>query len=81
MNDHAAKLEEIFKDLMTEETVPVRSRTKVNCAHWDSLMQLSLISTIEQEFGVTITDDDAIDLNSFESALQIIGEKFAENKA
>ncbi|MBI2361784.1 MAG: acyl carrier protein [Elusimicrobia bacterium] len=66
---------------MTEETVPVRQRTKVNCLHWDSLMQLTLISAIEQEFGVSISNDDAVDLNSFEAALQILREKLAAQNA
>ena len=79
--DHAAKLETIFQDLMTEETVPARKRTKLNCAHWDSLMQLGLISAIEQEFGVSISDEDAIDLNSFDSALQIVSEKLTAQKS
>lgn len=81
MTDHASRLETIFADLMREETVPVRQRTKLNCAHWDSLMQLGLISAIEQEFGVTLTDEDAIDLNSFESAVQIVGEKLSAKNA
>lgn len=75
--EHEGKLESIFSDLMTGETVPVRERTKLNCAHWDSLMQLNLISAIEQEFGVTISDEDAVDMNSFESALGILNEKLA----
>lgn len=77
MPDRAEKLEAIFTDIMTEETLPARERTKVNCAHWDSLIQLGLISAIEQEFDVTISDQDALDLNSFESALAIVEEKLA----
>lgn len=78
--EHETKLETIFADLMTEETVPVRQRTKLNCAHWDSLMQLGLISAIEQEFGITVSDEDAVDLNSFDSAVLIVGEKVSAKK-
>ncbi len=77
MADTATNLEEIFLHFMADELVPVRQRTRVNCLGWDSLIQLSLISAVEEEFEVTITDDDAIDLNSFEATLQIVEEKTA----
>lgn len=81
MPDPAEKLEAIFLDLMIEETGPVRERTRANCVHWDSLMQLGLISAIEQEFGVTITDQDAVDMSSFEAAAAIVNEKLAARGA
>ena len=71
------KLEEIFSDLMIGEQTPVEQRTRVNCLSWDSLMQLNLITAIEQEFGISITDDDAVDMSSFSSTLHILEEKLA----
>lgn len=68
----------IFSDLMIRETVPVERRTKLNCIGWDSLMQLNLVLAIEQEFGVTLTDDEAVELNSFQAALEMIREKRAQ---
>jgi len=79
--EFADKLEALFNDLMTQETVPVRKRTKANCSHWDSLMQLGLVSAIEQEFGVSLTAADAIELSSFEAALEILAEKLGQEKA
>ena len=81
MPEFADKLEALFNDLMTQETVPVRKRTKANCSHWDSLMQLGLVSAIEQEFGVSLTAADAIELSSFEAALEILAEKLGQEKA
>jgi acyl carrier protein len=75
VEDAATKLEALFLDLMADEPVAVRQRTRVNCLSWDSLVQLSLVSALEEEFDITISDDDAIDLNSFEVALQILEEK------
>jgi len=71
----AAMLERMFDELMIGETVPVRERTKLMCLTWDSLMQLRLISAIEQEFQVTISDEEAVDLNSFTAALALVQEK------
>lgn len=75
MSQPESKLEQIFSELMVGETVPVCERTKVTCLTWDSLMQLNLISAIEQEFQITITDEEAIDLNSFSVALHLVREK------
>jgi acyl carrier protein len=71
----AQKLETIFSDLMPGEPLAPRQRTKTNCAAWDSLFQINLILSIEQEFGISITDEEAIDLNSFETALDIVQSK------
>jgi acyl carrier protein len=72
MQDAAERLETIFSDLMEQEVVPVVRRTKLNCASWDSMLHLHLIIAIEQEFGIRLTDEEVTDLNSFESALQVI---------
>ncbi len=79
MVELAARLERIFLELMVGEAVPVRERTKLACLTWDSLMQLNLISAIEQEFHMTLSDEEAIDLNSFAAALATIREKLEAN--
>ncbi len=80
MADVAGTLEQIFSELMVGETVPVRERTKLLCLTWDSLMQLNLVSAIEQEFHVTFSDEEVIDLKSFASARQMVEEKLLANK-
>lgn len=80
MSEVATTLEQIFTDLMVGETVPVRERTRLSCLTWDSLMQLTLLSAIEQECHVTISDEEAIDLTSFTAALQIVQEKLLINR-
>jgi len=74
-SDVSTRLERIFAEVMVGEIVPVRERTKLSCLTWDSMMQLTLISAMEQEFQVTLTDDEAIELNSFTVALAILEEK------
>jgi acyl carrier protein len=75
--DVADKLEMIIAGLVSSDRVPVRRRTRLNSPSWDSLFQLTLVVAIEQEFGVTLTDTDVLDLNSFTSALHILEEKLA----
>lgn len=75
MSNVTDKLELIFSDLIVDARVPVRKRTRLNCASWDSMAQLNLILALEQEFHITVSDEDAMDLNSYDAALQLIEEK------
>ena len=75
MSDVASRVEEIISDLMSEDVLPVRKRTWINCSQWDSLFQLNLITSIEQEFHLHITDEEAADLTSFETAVGLVEEK------
>lgn len=42
-------------------------------------MQLNLVLAIEQEFGVTLTDDEAVELNSFQVALETVTDKLSRD--
>lgn len=74
--DVAGKLEEIVRDLMADDRVPIRDRSWANCSQWDSLFQLNLLTSIEQEFEIRITDEEAAELTSFEAAVQLIEDRF-----
>jgi acyl carrier protein len=39
---------------------------------WDSLAHMSLVATLEDEFGVMIDTDDVIDMSSFTKAREIL---------
>jgi acyl carrier protein len=69
------RLENIFTDLLWRETLPIREHTRLKCIGWDSIVQLELLTSIEQEFNVTLSDQDAEELNSFAVACQILAEK------
>lgn len=71
------RLEALFASLMSDSRVPVQQLTQINSAAWDSFFHLTLVLTIEQEFGVTLTDVDVLELSSFASALHILEEKLA----
>ena len=38
----------------------------------DSLMALMLITSLETQFNITISDDDALKINSFDSAAAVV---------
>ena len=43
-----------------------------NCEQWDSLQHLNLIFAIEEEFGVSLTDDDVLKIKDFKSIIDIL---------
>lgn len=77
MDNLDERLERLFQELMPRETVLPRERTRLNCVGWDSLLQLNLLVAIEQEFGIRISDDEAIDLNSYAMARHLVSAKAA----
>jgi acyl carrier protein len=71
----AAKLKTIFTEILREESIPAEERTRLNCLKWDSLNHLKLVVAIEQEFQITLTHEDIIDLSSFAMAVEIVTSK------
>ena len=39
---------------------------------WDSVMHLQLVLELEQEFGVTIDNEDVLGMTSFDSVLDVL---------
>jgi len=68
------RLDAIFGDVMPSENVPIRERSRSNSMAWDSLCQLTLMIAIEQEFGVTLSDQDSLELSSYSMALAIVSD-------
>lgn len=75
MSDIASKLEAIFSDLFWDESVGVRSLTRMGSTSWDSLFHLNLLLAIEQEFRISLNDEEVAQLNSFEIVLEIVESK------
>jgi acyl carrier protein len=58
-----------FPDLNPRE---IASASAGSLASWDSLAGITLISLIEEEFGVSVPPDDVPDLVSFELVLDYL---------
>ncbi|MDO8527438.1 MAG: acyl carrier protein [Deltaproteobacteria bacterium] len=70
------RLEKLFKNIFPEPLHPeIRQISQMNSVEWDSLMHLNVVLSLEEEFGVQLNDEDALDVNSFDSAVAVIKSK------
>ena len=69
-NSTEIEIKKIFSDIMRVEIDEVNNNLKRdNCKNWDSLNHVRLILEIEKKLGIKIDNNDAIDLDSFESLI------------
>jgi acyl carrier protein len=76
MDDPRARLIRCFSAVfpgLDEPAIPHASRAAV--AGWDSLANFSLITVIEEEFGIQIEPDDVARFSDFESILGYVTQK------
>lgn len=53
--------------------------TRENTPKWDSLLHLTLVVAIEDEFGIILDTDNILNLNSYDAGLDIIKKMILEN--
>ena len=53
---------------ITENTAPD------NLLQWDSLAQLNLVTAIEEEFGIILTDEQIIEMLNFKLVVEVVNE-------
>ncbi|MGO9467600.1 MAG: acyl carrier protein [Isosphaeraceae bacterium] len=76
MNQTQARLIQCFSAVfpdLGENEIPQADRERL--ANWDSLANFSLISVIEEEFGIQIDADDVDRFVSFGSVLEYLQSK------
>ena len=66
------KLNNIFKEIFSVDDAALADLNKDNVDGWDSVHQLSLTSTIEDEFDIMLDAEDIIEFNSYENAKKIL---------
>ena len=71
-NELRVRMEQLFVKLFPAESVAAGEMNRVNCATWDSLAQANLVLAIEEEFGIVISDDEAMNLESFSAAWRLV---------
>ncbi len=62
----AALFREVFPSLDTADVATASTET---LAEWDSMATVTLVSVIEEEFGVTLTLEELTELTSFPAVL------------
>lgn len=74
MIDH--RLAELFRDVLDLEPnfwPEVFSRETVE--NWDSLAHLRLITAVEREYGVSLTMDEAVSIDSFDGMQRVLEQR------
>jgi acyl carrier protein len=75
-NDIAEKLSQIFRFILQlpddADTSDIR---RINEVRWDSLANVTLITALESEFGVTLDTHEVERLSSYQATLLLLSEK------
>ncbi len=67
------KLNSIFCEVFSvKETVLNSSFDKCNVEGWDSVRQLSLTSSIEDEFDIMLDAEDILEFTSYDNAKKVL---------
>ena len=67
------KLNKIFCEVFSVEESALNSEfNKSNVDGWDSVHQLSLTSSVEDEFDILLDAEDILEFTSYENAKQIL---------
>lgn len=69
------KLNEIFADVFEDDTIEVKETTSsADIEDWDSLTHITLISAVEEEFGIKFAMKDVIGMKNVGEMVDIIME-------
>jgi acyl carrier protein len=68
----------VFPELDRQE---IPSAATASLGSWDSLAGITLISVIEEEFGISISPDDVLDLVSYEMILDYLRQSVPKDAA
>lgn len=63
----SSKVKEIVETILEIEFDDSQNPSTESTEEWDSIKHLQLMSTIEDEFGIKLTDEDLMSLTSYES--------------
>lgn len=69
------KLEEIFSDLFDEEMSLDEKTSPVDIDEWDSLMQISILAAVQDEFDVSFEIDEIVAMKNVGDIISAIEEK------
>jgi acyl carrier protein len=73
------QIKQIMSDVLDVEATRVDASTnQENTPNWDSMSQINLVIALEQEFGVSFTPTEIVNLVSFPEILRIVQGKVCE---
>lgn len=62
----------VFFDLEGKDAETITGYAREDSPTWDSAAHLLLLTCVEEEFGVKIPDEEAIDMDSFKKTLSYL---------
>ena len=72
-NENQKKLLQVLRVVLElDENMPAEDISVDNCAQWDSLNHMNLIVAIEDEFNITISEQDMNDMKSYKLIDEIL---------
>lgn len=74
--DHKERFDKILMEVFQLEAVD-ESMTRENTPKWDSLVHLTLVTAIEDEFDIMLDTEDILNLNSYQEGLKTVA-KFCQ---
>ncbi|MCE3040046.1 acyl carrier protein [Helicobacter anatolicus] len=75
-NNIQAKLQEIFRDVFDDENLEITPQTSASdIDEWDSLMHISLVSSIEKAFKIRFALGELQDLKNIGDMIALIEKK------
>lgn len=76
------RLKKVFSHVLGMDVALVTDGLKYNATpKWDSIVHMTLITAIEDEFDITLETADIIDMNSFEKAKEMVEKRLAHAQA
>lgn len=70
------KYNNIFKEVLQVEEDQLPTLKFRECENWDSVGYMMLVSSIEEAFDIRLSDDDAMDFNSYENGKKILSNAY-----
>ena len=75
-NDVAEKLSQIFRFILQlPDDADTSNVRRINEVRWDSLANVTLITALESEFGITLASHEIERLTSYRATLLLLSEK------
>ena len=72
MNEIYERLNQVFADVFDEDITVNASTTADDIEDWDSLTQITLISAIEEEFGMKFSMKEVVGMNNVGELAEIV---------
>lgn len=67
------RIETIFKEIFLDETLEISENTSpADIEEWDSLAHITILTTIEKEFGIQFTSKDMNDIIDIQTLIDAL---------